>query len=299
MQESGSEHKARARGAGKRIRDIRRLLGNEKFQIPAEKRLELQEEMETLRRVVSRNKSSYRKKLDRYLQYKKNKQKTIRFVELVKVKRKINQLQKQLAEALKERQGGSAEPGAQEQAEDQTCRIRSELIIYKRYEDYIRLLPFFKERKYIPLFSNTELDYQTLERRQQYINDIQELKEELRMKKVRASKEKDLSIRDSFLLQEEEEEDSQTRKRGDTQGGSVKKPIEKIEYSIGGHQHKRSIRRQGDPPLPKARKNNASKTSSEKHKAEFNSDNYSKSDSKTKSKIPPPSNHHIIFSDSD
>lgn len=291
MQEPGSELRAKkTKSAGKRIRDIKRLLENEKFQISAEKRLEMEEEIKRLQGVISRNKSSYKKKLDRYLQYKKNKQKTIRFVELVKVKRKINQLQKQLVEALKNGQGDDAEQRTSEKSlEDQAFRIRSELETYRRYEDYIRLLPFFKERKYIPLFSNTDLDAETLDKRRQYIDDVQELKEELRMRKVKASKERDLSVKDSFLLHEENSREHAESLRETPN----KPPIKKIEYSIGGNQDKKN-RRQNPPQ--KTKKNSNKKTPEKHDKAELSSASYSKSKSKVP---PPPDNHHIIFSDSD
>ncbi|KAJ1610484.1 hypothetical protein OJ253_1146 [Cryptosporidium canis] len=278
MEGSGSERGGgrRTRSAGKRIRDINRLLSNEKFQISDEKRAELEGEVRELQGVISKNKSSHKKKLDRYLEYKRSKQKTMRFVELVKVKRRINQLQRTLAETL----------NSGESDEDEVYRIKSELIIYKRYEDYIRLLPFFKDRKYIPLFSNVELDSETLERRELYINDVQELKEELRMKKVRSSRNKTHDIRDSFLQEDAEPEGDFSTQSPE----EPKKPLQKIEYKIQGD----SKRSRQD------RKTNKNKNIRHKRKedAKLNSTNYSKSESDPKVNTSV-SNHHVIFSDSD
>ncbi|KAJ1607547.1 hypothetical protein OIY81_2904 [Cryptosporidium canis] len=276
MEGSGSERGSgrRTRSAGKRIRDINRLLGNEKFQISDEKRAELEEEVRELQGVISKNKSSHKKKLDRYLEYKRSKQKTMRFVELVKVKRRISQLQRALVETL----------NSGESDEDEVYRIKSELIIYKRYEDYIRLLPFFKDRKYIPLFSNVELDSETLERRELYINDVQELKEELRMKKVRSSRNKTHDIRDSFL-----QEDAELEGDVSTQNPvEPKKPLQKIEYRIQGSSQRSRQNR-------KTSKNNRHER---KEDAKLNSTNYSKSESDPKVNTSV-SNHHVIFSDSD
>ncbi|OII75479.1 uncharacterized protein cubi_02000 [Cryptosporidium ubiquitum] len=325
MGESDKEIKnKKTRSAGKRIRDIKRLLDNQKFQISQEKKTELEDEIKALKNTISKNKSSYKKKLNKYLQYKKNKQKTMRFVELVKVKRKINQLQKLLVETLKNKvkeygnqqiEEDENNSGTESEIEtnevvninnprylldltlsendtfkDKVFKIKSEIAIYKRYEDYIRLLPFFKGRKYIPLFSNTELDAETLERRNQYINDIQELKEELRRKKVKTSESSNLSIKDSFLVQEG---DLEYVNNLDKHSNTLNRDIKKIEYSIGGN-------KKSNKSDFKARKsNNFKKNMSEKQEnAKSNFNNYLKSESETKTKVKP-SNSHVIFSDSD
>lgn len=317
MGESNKEIKAKkTRSAGKRIRDIKRLLENEKFHVSDEKKIELENEIKTLKNVISKNKSSYKKKLDRYLQYKKNKQKTMRFVELVKVKRKINQLQKLLAETLKngvKKDEINYNDSKVEMSEitnvnnpsdllnltfsendtfqDKIFKIKSELAIYKRYEDYIRLLPFFKQRKYIPLFSNTELDSEILERRNQYINDVQELKEELRRKKVKSLENSNLSMKDSFLIQDDDLECDQNSEK---HFNLAKRDIKKIEYSIGGNKKNNSSD-------IKTRKNcdfKKNKNSEKQENSKSNLINYQKSESETKTKVKS-LNNHIIFSDSD
>ncbi|KAH8582953.1 uncharacterized protein ELE39_002298 [Cryptosporidium sp. chipmunk genotype I] len=328
MSESSKDGKAkRVRSAGQRIRDIRRLLENEKFQISEEKKTELEEEAKALKNTISKNKSSYKKKLNRYLQYKKNKQKTMRFVELVKVKRKINQLQKLLVEALKNNQ---IEEEIQENennyetddtkgidnindtdsikdidniesnprylldlgfsegdsVKDKILKIKSKIIVYKRYEDYIRLLPFFKERKYIPLFSNTELDSNIIERREEYINDVQELKEELRRKKIKTSEISNISMKDSFLVQDDDNLES--AENLSEKCNAPKKLVKKIEYSIGSNNARKSSNS----------KKSIKKTSEKQGKSKSNFNKYPKSESETKTKIKP-SNSHVIFSDSD
>ncbi|EAK87587.1 hypothetical protein [Cryptosporidium parvum Iowa II] len=319
MSESNKENKAKkARSAGQRIRDIKRLLENKKFQISEEKKIELEEEAKVLKDTISKNNSSYKKKLNKYLQYKKNKQKTMRFVELVKVKRKINQLQKDLVEILRNNEIeeeiqqdennsdiDNAEGNPKEcldlsfsendTVRDKILKIKSKILVYKRYEDYIRLLPFFKERKYIPLFSNTELDSEMIKRREEYINDVQELKEELRRKKIKTSEINNLSLKDSFLAQDDSDDlecDQNLNKEHDT----LKRPIKKIEYMIGGNQTRNSSNTKKSSNKINVKKDKDKYK--DKYKDKSNSNNYPISESETKTKIKP-SNSHVIFSDSD
>ncbi|KAK9172698.1 rRNA-processing protein Efg1 [Cryptosporidium meleagridis] len=309
MNESNKENKAKkARSAGQRIRDIKRLLENKKFQISEEKRLELEEEAKALKDRISKNNSSNKKKLNKYLQYKKNRQKTMRFVELVKVKRKINQLQKLLVEILRNNEieeeingldqleGNSKECldlsfSENDTVRDKVLKIKSKLLVYKRYQDYIRLLPFFKERKYIPLFSNTELDSELIKRREEYIKDVQELREELRRKKIKTSEIDSMPLKDSFLAQNESngsECDQNLNKKHDSLKGAVKK----IEYVIGGNQTRNTSHK-------KKSSNKINVKDKNKYKDKSNLNKYPPiSESETNTKIKP-SNSHVIFSDSD
>ncbi|POM85087.1 hypothetical protein CmeUKMEL1_15640 [Cryptosporidium meleagridis] len=309
MNESNKENKAKkARSAGQRIRDIKRLLENKKFQISEEKRLELEEEAKALKDRISKNNSSNKKKLNKYLQYKKNRQKTMRFVELVKVKRKINQLQKLLVEILRNNEieeeingldqleGNSKECldlsfSENDTVRDKVLKIKSKLLVYKRYQDYIRLLPFFKERKYIPLFSNTELDSELIKRREEYIKDVQELREELRRKKIKTSEIDSMPLKDSFLAQNESngsECDQNLNKKHDGLKGAVKK----IEYVIGGNQTRNTSHK-------KKSSNKINVKDKNKYKDKSNLNKYPPiSESETNTKIKP-SNSHVIFSDSD
>ncbi|KAF7458860.1 rRNA-processing protein Efg1 [Cryptosporidium felis] len=271
---------------GKRLRDIRRLLLNDKIKLSEEKRLELETEAKNIEETILKNSSSQKKKLERYLQYKKNKQKTMRFVELVKIKRKINKLQNLVIGALKTESSNSFGCGMDtltkgsedkavmneevEASSEYISKIKSEIALLKKYEDYIRLSPFFKERRYIPLFSTTELDQETIAKRERFIEDVQVLKEKLRLSKLNLSKMKELSVGDSFLVQEDGNAAS-----NDESNSHIHNSIQKIQYSI-----------------------NMNNTSNEKRSRKPRKA-VQKGPKKNTQVVAEKKNNHVIFSDSD
>ncbi|KAK6590331.1 hypothetical protein RS030_162449 [Cryptosporidium xiaoi] len=256
----------------KRLRDIRRLLRNNRIKLDCEKKTELEKEASILE--ISENErrknKSYKKKLYKYLEYKKNKQKTMRFVELVKVKRKINKLQKELVTCIENKNTDDIED------------IKSKMKLFKSYEDYIRLSPFFKDRKYIPLFSNTQLDPNSISERGRFIEDIQDLKEKLRSKKCKSFDSSDLPTNDSFLLDEKVAINS-----------SNSNITEKIEYKINNTSNKNhSTGAKGSKGIGKT-SNNSKSIKNESKSRISNNIRVNTEDKKDENK------QHIIFSDSE
>ncbi|KAH8741309.1 hypothetical protein FG386_000216 [Cryptosporidium ryanae] len=256
----------------KRLRDIRRILRNEKIKLDSEKKAELESEASRLEVSVNERKKSkcYRKKLNKYLEYKKKKQKTMRFVELVKVKRKINKLQKELISRIESKNTSDIE------------EIKSRMRLHRKYEDYIRLSPFFKDRKYIPLFSNTQLDSNSISERERFIEDIQDLKEELRSKKCKSYGSKELSTKDSFLLEEKISVDS-----------SSPTFQRKIEYKIQDN-NKRNAK--NNPICVRDSKGSSKTNNNAKKEFKNKGDNNSKTGTEN---IEGENKKHIIFSDSE
>ncbi|KAL7065884.1 hypothetical protein ACR3K2_36690 [Cryptosporidium serpentis] len=191
-----SNNNCQNKSSKKRYRDLKRLLSRENLQIPQEARESLRLEFKKLEDIMSRGgKSNHEKKIARYLEYRKNKDKKVKFTELVKVKRQLNRIQHKLADLI-ENNNFSTDS-------EELDKLKSEMIKYSKLQDYIRLYSYSKQKWYIPLFPSTQLDDNTTQKREYLIEEIQKIKKELRIRKIKSYKKYDHKEKDTFLIFDE------------------------------------------------------------------------------------------------
>ncbi|EEA04704.1 uncharacterized protein CMU_037690 [Cryptosporidium muris RN66] len=194
--QDGSNTNSQNKSSKKRYRDLKRLLSRENLQIPQEARESLQLEFKKLEDIMARGgKSNHEKKIARYLEYRRNRDKKMRFTELVKVKRQLNRIQHKLADLI-----GNNNFSTDSQELD---KLKSEMIKYSKLQDYIRLYNYSKQKWYIPLFPSTQLDDNITQKRDYLIEEIQKIKKELRIRKMKPYTKYGHKEKDIFLIFDE------------------------------------------------------------------------------------------------